>query len=517
MAAAAAAQPWALLVPHHAHPEGAEPVPLIERNVSIGSGPQHPIPTSTSKWQHVQVAHDPFASRLHVELKHSDGSVFAIGRSRSNDTFLNGLPLVPGKRVKVERDPDNRRFQLSGEDADAPMLFLVVPNRQAAEKWLPDHTDSFTGFTLRMNPLPQPPQPQPPQPQPPRPPQPQPPQPVHGPARTLPGGIFAGLRILLPKMGSLKFGYDATVNGIVRCGGVVLSSGSVDDVSSATHLVLDASETPEDVLPNLAQLSIAAWPRVHVPQWVWSCQKCKKLLPGTYIHPKCPRDKVDHTVSTETTPSDGLPSRSSLPQDNRGAGRGRDTGASAGASADDSSASSRRLQKRLLLCNDGPRTTVDASGHNDCTPAMDSTYDHGRIVESFGVGGSFSSRPAINAWQPAGGHGTAESDGEWSDDEDSVALGPEVAEGMGLTCCQLMVTIFKRLAAIYRFGGAGARDVSWAKNQHCERAEKRQPSPTPSCPRKACNSPSHLPTRHLPILLSVLCVTLLQMHRWYLK
>ena len=432
-------------------------MPLIERNVSIGSGPQHPIPTSTSKWQHVQVAHDPFASRLHVELEHSDGSVFAIARSRSNRTFLNGLELEPGERVKVERDPDNRRFQLSGEDTDAPILFLVVPNRQEAEK-LPDHTDCFTGFTLRMNPLPQPPQPQPTQPQPPQPPQPQPPQPVHGPARTLPGGIFAGLRILLPKMGSLKIGYDATVNGIVRCGGVVLSSGSADDVSSATHLVLDASETPEDVLPNLAQLSIAAWPRVHVPQWVWSCQKCKKLLPATYVHPKCPRDKVDHTRSTETTPSDGQPSRSSLPQDNRGAGRGRDTGASAGASADDYPASSRRLQKRLLLCNDGPGTTVDALGHNDCTPAMDSTYDHGRIVESFGVGGSFSSR----------GHGTAESDGEWSDDEDSVALGPEVAEGMGLTCCQLMVTIFKRLATIYRFGGAGARDVSWAKNQHCE-------------------------------------------------
>ena len=280
--AAAAAQPWALLVPHHTHAEGAEPVPLIERNVSIGSGPQHPIPTSTSKWQHVQVAHDPFASRLHVELKHNDGSVFAIGRSRSNDTFLNGLPLVPGKRVKVERDPDNRRFQLSGEDTDAPMLFLVVPNRQAAEK-LPDHTDCFTGFTLRMNPQQQPPRSQPPQPKPPQlqppqpphpplprqppqkpqPPQPQLPQPVHGPARPLPGGIFAGLRILLPKMGSLNFGYDATVNGIVRCGGVVLCSGSADDLSSATHLVLDDSETPEDVLPNLAQLSIAAWPRVH--------------------------------------------------------------------------------------------------------------------------------------------------------------------------------------------------------------------------------------------------------------
>ena len=232
-------------------------MPLIERNVSIGSGPQHPIPTSTSKWQHVQVAHDPFASRLHVELKHSDGSVFAIGRSRSNDTFLNGLPLVPGKRVKVERDPDNRRFQLSGEDADAPMLFLVVPNRQAAEK-LPDHTDCFTGFTLRMNAQQQPPRSQPPQPEPPQVQPPQPPQPPSA----------KGQSSSAPAAATSAATFDEAA-----------SSSTHASSSSAAHFAVPHAASTSWEAAAASSTSIAPLPDLSRNQWVskkagmWACAK----------------------------------------------------------------------------------------------------------------------------------------------------------------------------------------------------------------------------------------------------
>ena len=154
--AAAAPGAWALLVPHMSSSAKEHGLPgkffLAAPKVTIGSGPS-PMPHAPScQFQHLRISHDAFLSRLHLELEHSaDGSVQVTNRARTNMTFVNGMPLKIGARVKAEKDLDNARFQLPGEEPDAPIIFCVVPNRLAASR-LADHAHCFTGFTLRMQP-----------------------------------------------------------------------------------------------------------------------------------------------------------------------------------------------------------------------------------------------------------------------------------------------------------------------------------------------------------------------------
>ena len=301
------------------------------------------------------------------------------------------------------------------------------------------------------------------------------------------GGIFEGLRFCIPKVGEnagVKK-HEILENAAKKHGAEVLPSS---DVARATHVVLDENRTPQATpgINALESIPPAEWPLIHTQDWIGRCMKRNMVAHDELVHPECQRDA--RIRRTQTTPSEDQPSRSSISasQDaGGGAGGGAGSRRDARSGQGNTGKSSRGAEwpggpqkqpKRLQLGRDGsahdgggdesdsdaglPRVDTDdeEAGLRGLAPTRALTS----VQEDEGHnGGGSASRLRVTGWRGDDGN---DSDGAWSDDEDSVAVGPDVAAEQGITTCELMVKTFKRLAAFYRSGGAGSE--GWAKNQH---------------------------------------------------
>ena len=440
---------WALLHPHN--PLHGGPFALRgDAPVTVGSSDDATIRFNGS----------PHLSQVHFELRRpQEGRPASVTlRSKSNHGFVNGSRLEVGRAVELLPCADNATVAPENlEDPSWPMVFAVVQARpQALVR--PALAKTYAGFSVELVPGAAPggsacraearagrkrmldaPREGPPT----RrlagptstaaPAAPAPETATTTPAATAPPAKtktpFAGVLLLMPEVGYYARPKHATTTPCALHRGIVEKKGGtmVDELTKATHIVIDQARDPFDVLEGLDRLcSSGACVAVHTEEWVPKCSLAARLLPEACLHPRGPEARLSKTQSTPTQTSPSSQSRSRPPTLGRASSSSAKRG---GPSAGLGHAPPRRL----------PLGSIDE-------------------VDESGMQG----RTDLRA-EPT----PAPCDDSEGEEEDAAAQGPRVAAELGLTTKQLIVSLLNELKKVYRSGGGGGQmDGGYARNTH---------------------------------------------------